>query len=193
MKKMFKVTRDTCEAPTNSKNVKIRNTEDLFNYYCTKDSSQETVILTENKDEARAAFEKACAEAEVTEHTSNHLVVFPVIEILKVEIDDDDMETDWETIDEYVPAWSKNKLYKVEYWDEENGLWINLDQLFSVEGEDAQDAIRNAIGWMIENDQRYGDVDCNIIHAEYEAYKWRASQNLVDYCGYLLPGKWETL
>lgn len=103
----FKVTKDSCEASTNWKsNHRVRNTEDLYNFYSNQDHNQDTVILTESRDEAKAAFEKACSEASVAEYKSNNLVVFPVIEFVEVEIDEDDMETEWDTIDLFIPEWN---------------------------------------------------------------------------------------
>lgn len=106
-KSMFKVTKDSCEASTSWKNNhRVRNTEDLYNFYSNQDHNQDTIILTENKEEARAAFDKACKEAEVSEYKSNNLVVFPAIEFVEVEIDEDDMETEWDTIDLFIPEWN---------------------------------------------------------------------------------------
>jgi hypothetical protein len=83
------------------------------------------------------------------------------------------------------------KKYNVEFWVAGNQFWDGYDEMCNMECDSAEEAIDLAIDWSIEHDIRYGDVDVDIIRAEYEDMRWRATEVLTDEDGYVYLGDWE--
>lgn len=83
------------------------------------------------------------------------------------------------------------KKFTVEFYVDENQIWDGYDEFYDMEADSAAEAIDLAIDWSIEHDIRYGNVDVDIIRAEYEQMRWRAAELVTDEDGYIVVGEWE--
>lgn len=83
------------------------------------------------------------------------------------------------------------KKFTVEFYVEDNQIWVGYDEFYNMEADSAEEAIELAIEWSIEHDIRYGDVDVDIIRAEYEDMRWRAAELVTEEDGYIVVGEWE--